>query len=234
MDAGSFVFEADGVRWARDLGMQDYESLESKKIDLWNNGQGSQRWTVFRLNNHSHNTLTIDGQLHRVAGTADIVAFSDAPDSAFAVVDLTSVFAGQASTVRRGFKLVDGRSVLIQDEIAGAAPGVAVRWAMVTGAEVVVDGMHATLRENGRGLSAELLAPAGAAFSVIPADPPANGYDAPNPGRRILIANVPADASGNANIAVWLKPGSAGTQAMPELIPLKNWPLKQADVSTTK
>jgi hypothetical protein len=27
MDAGSFVLEADGVRWACDLGMQDYESL---------------------------------------------------------------------------------------------------------------------------------------------------------------------------------------------------------------
>ena len=30
MDAGSFVFEAQGVRWAQDLGMQEYYSLEKK------------------------------------------------------------------------------------------------------------------------------------------------------------------------------------------------------------
>jgi hypothetical protein len=32
MDIGSFVMDADGVRWAMDFGMQDYESLESKGI----------------------------------------------------------------------------------------------------------------------------------------------------------------------------------------------------------
>ncbi|WP_332368846.1 DUF4962 domain-containing protein [Spirosoma telluris] len=30
MDIGSFIMEADGVRWAMDFGMQEYESLESK------------------------------------------------------------------------------------------------------------------------------------------------------------------------------------------------------------
>ena len=34
MDAGSFVFEAKGVRWAVDPGMQDYNSLESLSSDL--------------------------------------------------------------------------------------------------------------------------------------------------------------------------------------------------------
>lgn len=63
LDAGSFVFESDGIRWARDLGPQDCNSLESKGINLWNRSQESERWTVFRLNNHSHNTLVIDGQL---------------------------------------------------------------------------------------------------------------------------------------------------------------------------
>lgn len=33
MDAGSFVFEAQGVRWAQDLGMQEYYSLERKAYD---------------------------------------------------------------------------------------------------------------------------------------------------------------------------------------------------------
>ena len=60
MDVGSFVLEADGVRWAIDLGNQSYHSLESKGIRLWDDGQKGQRWKVFRLNNRSHNTLTIN------------------------------------------------------------------------------------------------------------------------------------------------------------------------------
>ena len=72
MDSGSFVLDADGVRWAIDLGMQEYYSLESKNIDLWNSAQNGGRWTVFRLNNFSHNTLTIGNQLHRAKGDARI------------------------------------------------------------------------------------------------------------------------------------------------------------------
>jgi len=232
MDAGTFVFEADGVRWAQDLGAQDYESLESKKIDLWNKKQESQRWRVFRLNNYSHNTLTIDGQLHRVAGSAEFVAFRAERDTAFGVLDMSSVFAGQATSVKRGFRMLEGRSVLIQDEIVGAKPGTSVRWAMVTGAEVAVDGTHATLREKGRELFAELLGTTKATFSVISADPPANGYDAQNMGKRILIATVPVGADGAVRLAVWLKPQSASTQPVPDLIVLKDWAVESAKVST--
>ncbi|KAI9437845.1 chondroitin AC/alginate lyase, partial [Russula earlei] len=48
MDVGSFVMDADGVRWGADPGMQEYESLESKGIKLWSNGQNEERWKVFR------------------------------------------------------------------------------------------------------------------------------------------------------------------------------------------
>ena len=34
MDAGSFVMEADGVRWAEDLGREDYELLESNGLHI--------------------------------------------------------------------------------------------------------------------------------------------------------------------------------------------------------
>ena len=36
MDVGSFVFEADGVRWAIDLGSEDYNTTETRGVDLWN------------------------------------------------------------------------------------------------------------------------------------------------------------------------------------------------------
>ena len=59
MDVGSFVFDADGQRWALDLGMQNYNSLESQQVDLWNMAQTSQRWEVFRYNNLAHNLSLI-------------------------------------------------------------------------------------------------------------------------------------------------------------------------------
>ena len=36
-------FEADGVRWAIDMGGEDYDRLEKRGVDLWNGAQGSQR-----------------------------------------------------------------------------------------------------------------------------------------------------------------------------------------------
>ena len=54
MDVGSFVVDMQGVRWAVDLGGQGYHGLESRGVDLWNRGQDSERWTVFRLNNFGH------------------------------------------------------------------------------------------------------------------------------------------------------------------------------------
>ena len=223
MDAGSFVLECDGVRWARDLGSQDYESLESKGVDLWNRRQASQRWQVFRLNNRTHNTLTIDGQLHRVDGEARIVGFSDAAENPYALLDLTPVFAGQASRVRRGFRMRHEQEVLVQDELGGLKPGADVRWAMATGAEVSIEdgGARAILSEHGRRFEVRLLAPTAAKLDVLAAAPPDDGFNAPNPGRRLLVVHAAAPADGTVTIAVWLNSG--GGTAAPLIEPLEQW-----------
>lgn len=222
MDAGSFVFERDGVRWARDLGRQEYESLESKGVDLWNRSQNSQRWQVYRLNNYTHNTLTIDNQLHRVEGEAKLTAFSGAENHAFAVIDLSPIFAGQVTRATRGFRLEPNRSALVQDELTGLKPGTDVRWTFVTGAEVSIDadGRHATLHEQNKTLDVRLLSPASAKFSVAEATPPDNGYDEPNPGRRLLLIHAAAPEKGALTIAVHL----GGSEANPPaLVPLDQW-----------
>jgi hypothetical protein len=205
MEAGSFILECDGVRWAIDLGRQDYLSLESKGIDLWNSRQNSDRWRVFRLNNFSHNTLTIGNQLHHANGVARITEFQN-NDQPSATLDLSRVFAGQAVHVRRRFDLGTERTVFIHDELTGIAPGTNVRWAMVTKANVEVLGNQAKLRQNQKELRARLLSPEGAVFSVIPADPPDDGFNAPNPSTRILVANVAAPTSGEIKLSVALQP----------------------------
>lgn len=66
MDAGSFIYEREGIRWGIDLGMQNYLSLESRGVNLWDQSQEGQRWEVFRLGNMAHNTLTINNKRHLV------------------------------------------------------------------------------------------------------------------------------------------------------------------------
>lgn len=207
MDAGSFIFEANGVRWAYDLGMQDYYSLESKGVDLWNKGQNAGRWSVFRLNNLSHSTLTINNQRHIADGHAAITHFSAANDSG-AIVDLSPVFKGYADKVTRGFVFRSGSHALIRDEIEGLKEGDMVRWAMLTRAEIAIaeNGTEATLTQNGQKLRVLLAAATGAKFEVLSAEAPVNSYDVPNPGARLLIVNLVSPASGRLHSAVILQP----------------------------
>lgn len=222
MDAGSFVYEADGVRWAIDLGMQDYESLESKKVDLWNKAQNSQRWTVYRLGPFAHNTLTLDGALHHVEGHATVTRFVSEGARRFAVLDLSPVFTGHAQSATRGFAPQPDRGFLVQDELTGLRVGGNVRWQLATRARVTLHGATATLQQNGRSLTLRLLAPAGAAFAVAPAEPTADGYSAPNPGVSLVTITCPAPDSAALTVAVQFTPGTGEPTAL-TLRPLSSW-----------
>lgn len=222
MDAGSFVYEADGVRWAVDLGMQSYETLESRGMKIWGVEQDSQRWTVFRLNNFSHNTLTIDGQLHRADGHATVERFSGAANRRLAILDLSPVFAGQASQVRRGFQMQPDRGFIVQDEIAGLTAGQNVRWQMATPAAITLAGDTATLTHEGRTLTVRALIPAGATFTVVSADPPPRDHDVDNPGISLLRLDVTADGSTRLILAVQVSPGEPAPER-PDIRPLNDW-----------
>jgi hypothetical protein len=202
MDAGSFVLDADGVRWASDLGAQDYLSIESKGWTLFKMTQDSDRWRVFRLNNFSHNTLTLGGQLHNVKGDTRITRFT----TNSATIDLSEIFSGQASNVVRQFTVGENRSVRIRDEINSVRPGLSVRWQMVTAAKIKVEKNRATLLLNGKTLAAKIISPAGANFEIASAQPPDDGVNEPNPGFNMLAVNVTAPTSGNLVLEIELQP----------------------------
>jgi hypothetical protein len=140
MDIGSFIMEANGVRWAMDFGMQDYESLESKGVKLWGRTQDSERWNVFRLNNYSHNTLSVDSQLQQVTGHASIIASGKEANNMFATMDLSSVYEGQVNQAKRTISIMDGKKVQVQDEIKTNDRQTKIRWNMLTPAEVEIVG----------------------------------------------------------------------------------------------
>ncbi|KAA6300460.1 MAG: hypothetical protein EZS26_003401, partial [Candidatus Ordinivivax streblomastigis] len=142
MDAGSFVMDANGVRWASDFGSQDYNSLESKGVDLWNHSQNSRRWQVFRYNNFVHNVLTINNQLHVTGGYAAIQSVSSSPERMNVTFDLTKIYEGQLSKCVRGIAIVNKQNVVVRDELKTLDKETTVRWTMLTAAEAKITGKN--------------------------------------------------------------------------------------------
>lgn len=165
LDLGSFVLDADGVRWSHDLGPDDY-NLPAYF--------GAKRWSYYRLNNRSHSTVTPDDRLQDPRATAPLVRFLSSPERAHAVADLTSVYPKAAERLLRGVALIDREQVLIQDDAYGLAAGVSLTWRLLTEAKVTLEseGRIATLTQQGRTLRVELLAPVNAQFQVRDAKPP--------------------------------------------------------------
>jgi hypothetical protein len=220
MDVGAFVMDADGLRWADDLGRQDYHSLEEKGVgQLWVKAQDAGRWKVFRLRAASHNVLMVDGQNQRVEGMAKIVTAK----TGRTVVDTSPVYEGQLAQARRGVALHPDRSVRVQDEITALPRTTTVRWAMVTHAEVEIEGPgRATLSQAGKTLGFRVLSPAGAVVQVYPTDPPPNAFDARNEGTRMIGFEMRVPAGHSERLVVQLVPQSV-TGKTDVITPLDEW-----------
>ena len=209
MDIGSFVLDADGVRWSLDLGAQDYNALEQRGVNLWDFRQGAERWSLFRYHNRGHSTLLIDDAEQVVTSQAPISDFSADPKNAYAVVDLSATYAGQVAGATRRFALQPGRRVVIEDQLTGGAKPVKVRWGMVTPARLKTDGSNrAWLEKDGKRLRFEVLSPAKVTIECWPADAPPRDYDSRNPGVSIVGFTVPIQAGENLALKVLLRPGA--------------------------
>jgi hypothetical protein len=166
LDLGSFVLDAQGVRWAADLGADDYN---------FPGYFGKQRWDYYRLRAEGHNTLVLNpgrGPDQDAAAAARITRFDSQAGTGFAVADLTAAYARHARQVRRGLALPDRKAVLVQDEIQADQPA-EVWWFFHTAARVDVsgDGTTAMLTQGKARLQARLLSPPQAKLSVMPAGP---------------------------------------------------------------
>lgn len=226
MDIGSFVLDAQGVRWAMDLGAEGYHRIESRGMGLWSSDQGSDRWKIFRQSNEGHNTLVIDGGFQKARASAPMVEFSD--DDAFphSIADLSPVYQGQAGSVHRGIALADTRNVLIQDELTGLKPGSRVRWGMITpGTPGSAGASRIQLEQKKARLAMTILAPETAVWKIIDTAKPRNEWDSPNRGTCMIAFEAIAPDSGELTLAVLAEPGAeAGSPAKPvKVVGLKQW-----------
>ena len=223
MDIGSFVMEADGVRWAMHFGMQDYESLESKGIKLFGRTQDAERWTVFRLTNLVHNTLTVNNQHQRVVGYAPITSTSTLPAFMQATTDMTPVYKGALAKANRGIAIVDKAYVVVQDEVITLDTPTTIRFTLLTPAEVKITGNNtALLSKDGKQLQLEVNAPGKLTMKTWSTDPP-NSYDAPNPGTILTGFELTLPANTKATIVTTMKPIKAATAKTKTLGSLDNW-----------
>lgn len=204
MDGGSFIYEWGGVRWAVDLGNQDYHSLESKGIGIWKRGQNSQRWQVYRLNNYSHNTLTINDKLHRYKGMATISKVHNKRKYKGADFDLSSLFLDTESVTRR--ILIDNEDkVTCIDKIKCLDTKCSVRWNMTTFASAeIIDKSTILLKQDGKELVLRVVSPK-SAEAYIMGNNSDNWYDVKNKGVRVGFTTTLAPYS-SSTIKVELIP----------------------------
>ncbi len=218
LDLGNFELDALGVRWARDLGSDDYNMA-----GYWDSKRGGKRWSYYRLNSKSHSVCLLNGEDQDPMAKASVVKFQSGKSSAFALIDLTSAYEKFARKVTRGVAMLEGRkAVLVQDEFEIEKPCELV-WAMTTDAKIAIEKEGiARLTLNGKELIARVLSPDRAEFTTESAErkPPEKA----NKGVRRLIVRLP-DAKDNVRVAVLLSPvwKDGGDVSSAPLKPLAQW-----------
>lgn len=218
LDAGSFVLEAWGERWAEDLGPDDYDLP-----GYWDMTEGGRRWEYFRLGSLSHNVVTINGANQRTPCRVPITRFSAGPVESFAVADLCEAYAGQVSAHLRGVAVTSGFAY-VQDEVTGLQDGDEMRWAMLTAADIEVAGAEARLRLNRRVLAVRILAPTQARWQVEPATP-STAAENQNHGYRLLTARGKLRRGAMTRFVVTFSdPGTMPSMALLPLASLATWP----------
>ncbi len=172
LDLGSFVMEAQGVRWFTDQD-SDHYSLPG----YWEVEHGGRRWLYYRLRAEGHNTLVIGdhSQEDQVADAEAPVTLDAQPQQVNATIDLSKAYE-HATSVQRQITLhrpSEGVAcVEVRDQITTATPQ-PVWWFAHTQAaiEISSDGRSAVLKQQRKRLHVDLLQPADAQLMIMPVAP---------------------------------------------------------------
>lgn len=190
MDAGSFVFELNGVRWSTDPGVQGYHDLEKTGFNLWSNNQNGDRWTLLTKNNYGHSTLTINNELFLNNAFAPLIDFKDG-DKPKASFDLTAVFGDHIKKAERTFLKESDTSLVIEDFLEFSDTTQLITWQMITTAEVEIIKGGAILTKGGKQLKLENVSHPNLTVSVISLDPSPLKLDRQIKGLKRIEIRIP-------------------------------------------
>lgn len=166
LDLGSFIYDYNGVRWATELGLNNYYKgyhCETSKEKIY-----------YRSRSEGHNTLVInpsseDGgqRMNDSNGISkgEVVSYNLRADKPFAIYDLSTAYSDKADSVKRGFRMLDGNiGFIVRDEFvttsdASEASPDEVYWFMHTDASIDVssDGKSAILTQDGKSVKVTVM-----------------------------------------------------------------------------
>jgi len=213
MDAGSFIFELNGIRWVFDPGNQNYNDLEKEGFDLWNKSQDSQRWTLLNKGNFGHSTLSVNDQLHIVDGKATIADFKEG-ENPQVTFDLTPTFKGQLKSAERTFTKDSSVSLVIEDKIEIDEMTEIVTWQLITTLDVEITPEGATIYKSEyssvtpvKKLYVENISHPKIQMNVVSLDPPPLALDRRVKGLKRIELKIPSSniEGKNLNIKVRLR-----------------------------
>jgi len=166
MDAGSFVFEAEGVRWSDDIMRPPYgewyTAMRKAETPRKYNVQEGVMWDTFRISNLCHSTIvsrtndgSVKGKLHStdydVNGFASIDRVIDSLGRQGAEVNMTPPMNGQVKNARRTVELVNGTDLVVTDEITALDDmDCQIEWRMLSMTESKVGSDGVVLTKDGK------------------------------------------------------------------------------------
>lgn len=203
MDAGSFIYEADGVRWALDLPRGGYHHFESQGVGLWEFSQNGDRWTLKAWNTLGHNLLRFPGFNPDVDGGC--VWLEQDLETPAISVDLTNLYPQFYDTHHREVALGENGAARIIDRVTGLLAPVNPQWTLLTTAEIETDATGATLTLEGKTLRVTADCEQALRVSWESAAEPLRPEDIPYPGVKRLIIE-PQIRDGDFELAVRLIP----------------------------
>lgn len=223
LDAGTFVYDYGGIRWAEDLGMAPYDLPETADYSEF-----GTRWRMYKARAESHNTVVVNpdsGPDHSVLSKAEITRFETKERGGIAVVDMSDVLKKNTVGAKRGLFFTDNRtSLVVRDEINLETQS-DVYWFMQTTADVEINGNTAILSKNGKKVKFEYISNAATEIVVedskpLPTSPTVNNDIIPN-AKRIRIV---AKGLGDINITAKLTPvGMADSGVEKYNTPIDTW-----------
>ncbi len=234
LDLGSFIYETEGVRWAIDLGKDNY-NLPS----YW--ASNDKRWYFYRLRAEGHNTIVISpddtGIDMNLQAIAKITEQKSSAKGAITVVDMTEALSDNATAAKRGFYLTDNRkSLVVRDEIKLKKPTDELYWTMHTQADSAqIDGSKVIISSAGKKLLAEFESNSDFEIMFVPAKAmegkPTVVGENQNAGINKLMLKV--KGSGNVNITAKLTPLDIMSTDISEYnIPIDEWKLSEGEINT--
>ena len=198
MDAGTFIFELNSVRWVIDPGNQPYYPLNRIGFNLAGHCQDCPRWTLLTKKNMGHSTISINNERFDVNATAKIINFTEGERPEVSI-DMTPLYFGNVDGATRRFVKESNTSLLIEDHMKMNELTKNINWGLMTVADVSLTKNGAILRQDGKELFLEILEPEGIGFSVISLDPPPIEIDKVIDDLKRLEINIPAwIAQGNS------------------------------------